>query len=128
MFGYLFSSLSAHNNNEQNNMKRQHTRRENDQCVIMIEGQLFPVQNWSMGGALINTDEQSFGLHDEVGVTIKFKVGEIVRDVTQLARVVRKSRGKIAFEFAPLGHKSYTNFQHIINECVSAQFADSQRA
>ncbi len=128
MFGNIFSSLKAHNNNEQDNAKRQHTRRDNDECIAMIEGQLFPVQNWSMGGTLINADERIFGVSDEVGVTIKFRIGDTVRDITQLARVVRKSRGKIALQFAPLSHKSRASFQHVLNDCISAQFADSQRA
>jgi hypothetical protein len=81
-----------------------------------------------MGGTLIHADERVFGVSDEVGVTMKFKVGDDVRDVTQLARVIRKSRGKIALQFAPLSGKSRTDFQHVLNDCISSQFADSQNA
>jgi hypothetical protein len=128
MFGNLFASLKADNNNEPENVQRQYTRREQDHCIAMIEGKAFPVQNWSMGGTLIHADERVFGVSDEVGVTMKFKVGDDVRDVTQLARVIRKSRGKIALQFAPLSGKSRTDFQHVLNDCISSQFADSQNA
>mgnify|MGYP005653354317 CR=1 FL=1 len=128
MFGNLFASLKADNNNEPENVKREFSRRDQDHCIVMIDGQAFPVQNWSMGGTLIHADERMFGVDDEFGVTMKFKVGEDVRDITQLARVVRKSRGKIAFQFAPLNGKSRTDFQHVLNDCISSQFADSQSA
>lgn len=128
VFGHLFSHLKAKNNNHEHAIKRRHSRREADRCVVIINNNVYPVQNWSMGGTLIRADERLFGMNDEVAVTLKFKLGETIKDISQLAQVVRKSRGRIAFQFPPLSQKSRRTFQQVINDYVTGEFADSYMA
>ena len=128
IFDNLFAGLSAENSNQPKNMQRRHTRREGDSCVVIVNGNIYPVQNWSMGGTLIRADERLFGVNDEIPVTLKFKMGDIVRDVSQLARVVRKTRGRIAFQFPALNKNSRHAFQQVIDSYMTSAFADSHMA
>ena len=47
-------------------------------------------------------------------------------DVPHRARVVRKSRDRVAFEFMPLTEQIRKSFQNVIDDFVAGQFADSQ--
>lgn len=126
MFANIFSSLKAENNNSEFSARRKYTRRTSDQCISVINGQSFPVENWSLGGLVIQGDERTFGLNDHIPITMKFKLSQKIIDIPHTARVVRKSRNKIAFEFAPLNRAIQNNFQTVIDDYVASQFAASQ--
>ena len=128
LFTDLIASLKAENNNSEYEVKRRHTRRDGDHCVAVIDGSIYPVQNWSMGGTLIRADERLFGVNDEIPVTMKFKLGNGIRDIPQLAKVIRKSHGRIALQFAPLTQNTQRVFQRVINDCMSTEFVESQMA
>lgn len=108
--------------------RRRFPRREVDQCVGVIDGQTFPIDNWSAGGLLINADSRMFGVNDTVDVILKFKLSRGVIDVIHKARVVRKSSQKVAFEFAPLTAHVQNMFQNVVDDYVVSKFADSQMA
>lgn len=106
--------------------KRRHPRRETDKCVIEINGQPHPVMNWSIGGVLIQADSRSFGMDNEIDMTMKFKLRDKIIDVNHRGRVVRKTNDSVAFEFLPVSDQIKRNFQNVIDDHVAAQFADSQ--
>ena len=126
MFGRLFSSLKAGNSNEPKTVRRRHTRRDCDRCVTVINGQTYPVENWSLGGVLISSDERTFGLDDIVGMTMRFRLRDEIVDVPHSAKVVRKTKNKVAFQFKPLTQQIRTNFQNVVDDHVASQFAASQ--
>lgn len=126
MFGRLFSSLKADNQNEPHAARRRFTRRDCDQCVTVINGKTYPVENWSLGGVLLNADEREFGAQDEINMTMKFKLQDKIIDVPHAAKVIRKNRNKIAFEFKPLTQQIRSNFQNVVDDYVASQFAASQ--
>ncbi len=126
MFGRLFSSLKADNSNEPHTARRKYTRRDCDRCVTVINGKTYPVENWSLGGVLLSADEREFGPEDEMDITLKFKLRDDIVDVPHAARVIRKSRNKIAFEFKPLTQQIRSNFQNVVDDYVASQFAASQ--
>jgi len=126
MFGRLFSSLKAENNNEPHTARRRYTRRDCDRCVTVINGKTYPVENWSLGGVMLNVDEREFGTLDEVNMTLKFKLRDSIIDVPHAAKVVRKTKSKIAFEFRPLTQQIRSNFQNVVDDYVASQFAASQ--
>ena len=128
MFGTFFSSLSADNSNEEFAARRKYARRETDKCVSVIGGRSYPVVNWSLGGLMIQADERLFGVDDELNVILKFKLSQKIVDVPHRAKVVRKSRNKIAFEFRPLTQQIRNNFQNVVDDYVASQFAESQSA
>lgn len=106
--------------------RRRHTRRSADQCVCEIDGRMFPVQNWSLGGALVFGDDRPFGAGQEVEVTMKFKLRSIIIDIKQKASIIRKSNGLIAMQYTPLSETVKTKFQQVIDDCVAREFAFSQ--
>ncbi|MCC6598442.1 MAG: PilZ domain-containing protein [Alphaproteobacteria bacterium] len=127
MFAGFFSSLIAQNNNVSEAARRRHQRRNCDQCVTIINGRIYPVDNWSLGGAQIIADERNFSLEEEINIILKFKLSEDVIEVPHSARVVRKGRSKVSFAFRPLTQKTHSSFQHVIDDYVTSQFAASQR-
>lgn len=126
MFSNIFSSLKAENNNEEYSARRKFSRRDTDQCISVIKGQAYPVENWSLGGLLIKADERTFAVDDEIPVTLKFKLSQKIIDIPHVARVARKSRNKIAFEFKPLTRNVQNGFQNVIDDYLASQFAASQ--
>ena len=128
MFGTLFAGLKAENTNEQFSTRRRFTRRDCDNSVVIIDGQIYPVENWSMGGVAVNGDTRAFGVNTSVDVTMKFKLSDSVLDLPHTARVVRKTAHRIAFEFEPLTQDMRRGLQSVIDDYVTSRFADSQLA
>lgn len=126
MFGAFFSGLKAENTNEQFSTRRRFSRRSCDSSVVIINGQIYPVENWSMGGVSINSDTRQFGIDDSFDVTLKFKLSERVIDLPHTARVVRKNSQRVGFEFAPLTSAVRKGLQSVVDDYVTARFAESQ--
>lgn len=125
MFGTLFAGLKADNSNDQMSTRRQFSRRSCDKSVVVIDGQIYPVENWSMGGVAINGDTRSFGVNVSVDVTMKFKLSDGVIDLPHTARVVRKTPDSVAFEFEPLPRDMQRGLQTVVDDYVAAKFAAS---
>ena len=126
MFAKVFETLRSHNNNAPPAMRRRHPRRHSDQCATIINGRLFPVENWSFGGLAISGDERVFSPEETCDITLKFKLRDGIIDITHKARVVRRSAHKIAFEFLPLTKAIRRDFQLVVDDFVVRRFADSQ--
>ena len=126
MFGQLFANLKADNNNEPVAARRRYTRRDVDRCVTVINGKTYPVENWSLGGVCITSDEREFGVNDDHEMVIKFKLRDEIVDVPHGGRVVRKGNNKVAFEFRPLTRDTRGRFQNVVDDYVASQFAASQ--
>ena len=80
MFDNLFRSLKADNTNEQGALRRKYSRRDCDQCVIKIGDKTYPVDNWSLGGFMINADSRTFSAKDAVDAVLKFKLSNKIID------------------------------------------------
>lgn len=106
--------------------KRKYQRRECDQCVAEIGGKTYPVMNWSQGGALIFVDERLFAENDNLDVTMKFHIQDRIIPVTNNAQIVRKSNQRIALQFADMTETTRQNFQKVIDDITTREFADSQ--
>ena len=126
MFASLLEAVKTQPQNDQITTKRRHPRRESDKCVVVINGKVHPVENWSMGGVLVHADSRPFGVDNEIDLLLKFKLREKMLDIPHRARVVRKSKDTVAFEFLPINEQIKNNFQNVIDDFVSGQFADSQ--
>ena len=128
MFETLFTTLKHQSKKVHESTKRRFLRRDADKCISVINDKTYPVENWSMGGLLIHGDSRPFGIDNEIDVMMKFKLRDDIIDVPHRARVVRKSRDKVAFEFLPLNGQIRRSFQNVIDDHVVAQFVDSQLA
>lgn len=128
MFEKFFSSFTARSETEvdESKIRRLHPRRSCDSCVSLVNGKIYPVENWSHGGVLLNADDRLFGLNDEVDITMKFKLRGEVMDVPHKAKIIRKNANKIALQFYPISRKIQSAFQKVVDDYVAQQFVDSQ--
>ena len=126
MFENIISTLQLQGEESKDATKRRHERRAQDRCVSVIAGKTYPVENWSQGGVLIFGDTKPFAMNSECDVTLKFKLRDEVMDLPHRARVVRKTKDHVAFEFSPLTQQIKKGFQAVIDDYLAAQFADSQ--
>lgn len=126
MLQTLLSSLKAGASNDAGDTKRRYPRRDIDRCVAMIHGRTFPVENWSLGGVLLNADDRMFGKDQDIDLTIKFKLRNNILDVDHKGTVIRKTNGKVAVQFEPLTHTIKRKMQQVIDDHVAGSFADSQ--
>ena len=126
LFKTLFSILREQRGNDVVSTRRQSTRRIRDKCVSVINKKTYPVENWSTGGLMIYGDSRPFGIDNDINVTMKFKLYDRIIDVSHKARVIRKTHDNVAFEFLPLTRQIRSNFQNVVDDYVTNQFAESQ--
>ncbi|MCB1682714.1 MAG: PilZ domain-containing protein [Rhodospirillales bacterium] len=125
MFGKIFSSFKSKDETDDQS-RRQFARRNGDHCVSVINGKIYPVENWSMGGFLIAADDRLFGVTDAFDVTMKFKLRNSILDIPHSAMVVRKSHNRVALEFKPMTKAIKSHFQQVVDDVISQGFVDSQ--
>lgn len=126
MLHTLLASLRAQTSNDIPQTRRRHQRRECDQCVAIIHGQTFPVQDWSPGGIQITGDERLFSVGRDIEMTLKFKLRNTILDIPVRAQIVRKGTARIAMCFEPLTTAIRRNFQLVVDDYVAGEFASSQ--
>ena len=126
MLQTLLSSLRVDASNDRQETKRRYPRRYVDRCVAVVHGRTFPVENWSLGGLLLQADDRLFGNEEDLGITIKFKLRNNILDINHSATVVRKSNGKVALRLEPLSQTTGHQFQQVIDDSVAEEFAVSQ--
>ncbi len=92
-------------NTDMPSTRRRYERRENDVCMARLNGNSYPVTDWSYGGLLIDTDGRSFNLGHMFDVTLSIKSQNRIWDIEHTASVVRKNDNNVALRFDPLpGH------------------------
>jgi hypothetical protein len=96
---YAFCAAPA---NDMAVSRRDEERRSHDLCVLVIEGHVYPVHDWSAGGILFEAPQSHFKLEQACNMTMKFKLHDRIVDVSHKGEVIRKSRNQIAIQFAPL--------------------------
>lgn len=127
MFNSFIAGLrTAASNTDLPETQRRHPRRASDRCVIVVENQTFPVENWSFGGALMNADERLFSESQMVAATLKFKLRNTILDIPVKGNVVRRNMGRIAIAFEPLDRAIRRTFQQVIDDAIASEFAGSQ--
>ncbi|MGE4313031.1 MAG: PilZ domain-containing protein [Pseudobdellovibrionaceae bacterium] len=106
--------------------KRAYARRTSDRCISEVEGQNFPVEDWSLGGMRLFGDFRTYTIGQEIPVTLKFKVRDQITKVQHAARVVRRSAENMGLQFVPLTQDVRTNLQQVIDDYNAREFANSQ--
>lgn len=107
-------------------ISRQHSRRSGDKCVSMIDGKMYPIENWSEGGVLITADDRLFALGQDVTLDLKFKLRDDMISIHQIGEIVRKNDNKIAVKFHELDKTSLNAFQQVIDDFLTRNFVNSQ--
>jgi len=126
MFKKFVSTLDREESAALSQVKRQHPRRSDDRCVVVVNGQMHPVENWGNGGMQITADERLFSIGQECVFTLKFKLRDDIMEVDHKAKVVRKAPGKIALQFEQLTHPVQNSFQQVVDDYVAQRFVESQ--
>lgn len=127
MFGKIISSFSPGSRDDDDpSTRRRFARRAGDSCVTIIDGRIYPVENWSMGGFMIAADDRLFAVEETFDVTMKFKLRDTILDVPHKANVVRKAQNRVALQFHPMTKVIRDNFQQVVDDFVSRSFIDSQ--
>ncbi len=92
-------------NSDMPSTRRRYDRRANDVCMARLNGNSYPVVDWSYGGLMLDTDGRSFKLGHMFDVTLSIKSQNRIWDIEHTASVVRKSDNSVALRFDPLpGH------------------------
>lgn len=126
MLKQLLDGLQLTTNPDMPVSRRRHTRRACDNCVVIINGTTYPVENWSRGGLLVGGDHRKFMVGEDIDFTIKFKVANGIIEASHKGHVVRKGNLKFAIEFEPLTQTIANKFQQVIDDYITAEFANSQ--
>jgi len=106
--------------------RRNAPRRTSDNCVTLIDGKAYPVENWSKGGLMIQADDRLFSLNAPIHVTLKFRLTDKMIDIPHTGKIIRKMRDKIAIQFEPANNDILNKFKKVIDDCVTREFANSQ--
>lgn len=126
----MFSKTISHSDDQAQTIashtKRTHARRQDDCCVVIVNGQMHPVENWSSGGLLMTADERLYSKEQDCVFTMKFKLRDEISEIDHKATVVRKSPNKVALQFLPLTKAVQSSFQKVIDDFVAQRFAESQ--
>jgi hypothetical protein len=111
---------------DKTSQRRKHERREQDHCVAVLGGKTVPVENWSFGGVLVDSDDRLYAIGQAIEVTLKFKLRNAILEVAHHGTVVRKAAKKVAVSFEPIGTGTRRAFQQVVDDAIAAAFADSQ--
>lgn len=126
MFTKILNNMTGNGDVPMPVSKRKHPRRSCDQCVTVIGERMYPLVDWSMGGIQITGDERLFGVSQQIDIVLKFRTEDRIIDVPHKARVVRKTKNRVAFEFLPLTQNVKRKFQSIIDDFTTREFVESQ--
>ena len=99
--------------------KRKHDRRAADHCVIEMNGQNFPVKDWSYGGVLLMADQRMFALQQNLEFKMKFRTPGEIQTIAHRGAVVRKTKNAIALQFAPLNRDLRQSFQTVVESAAA---------
>lgn len=117
--------MTANNQDIEHNNKRQTPRRKCDQCIGEVNGQNFPVEDWSMGGVKIFGDFRTHKVGGEIPITMKFRLRDTILKIPHVAQIIRKTNDGVALQFQPLTKNARTNFQKVIDDYNIREFAGS---
>lgn len=126
MFNKVISHSESSDQTSPLHSKRKHPRRYEDRCVVIVNGQMHPVENWSKNGLLMTADDRLYGKGQDCMFTMKFKLRDQVIEIDHKAKIARKSSNKVALEFLPLSKDAQSGFQKVVDDFVAQRFAESQ--
>ena len=126
MLETILDTLKISASNDDFDSRRASERREMDNCVGIIDGKTYPIQNWSNGGVMLTGDARLFGMNDIKEIIMKFKLAERVIDVPHRGRVLRKGNNEFVLEFSPLTESVDNKFKMVIDDYNAREFANSQ--
>lgn len=126
MLSFILKKMRSTVSNDDDENRRASPRRRMDHCVGIVDGKTFPIVDWSNGGVLLTGDGKTVSLEEAKDITLKFKLSNEVLAVQHRGRVIRKTNDKFAIRFEPLTRDISQQFQQVIDDYVTREFAGSQ--
>lgn len=126
MLSDILDNMKLSASNDDMDSRRTSERREMDSCIGIIDGQSYPIQNWSNGGVLLQGDDRIFGIDEIKNITIKFKLADRVMDISHSGRILRKGRDKFVLQFSPLTQEIDRKFKYVVDDHLAQEFVNSQ--
>lgn len=126
MLNTILETLRLKTSNDDQDTRRAHERHTDSSCIGIIDGVSYPIENWSKGGIAFIGDDRQFSLADLKDVTMRFKLADRVVDVLHKGHILRKRGDKFVLQFSPLTQNIERQFNHVINDYVTQEFASSQ--
>lgn len=126
MLSAILNKMRSTVSNDDAANRRASPRRVMDQCVGVVDGKTYPIVDWSNGGVLMTGDGKTIGLDEAKDITLKFKLSDSVVAVKHTGKIIRKTKDKFAIRFEPLTRDVAHQFQQVIDDYVTREFAGSQ--
>jgi len=117
-------TLLKSKNIESDSSQNRAVRRSGGQSTVFVNGQEFPIENWSQSGLLFaaNSDEP-FKVGENIDVLIKFNLPYNILNIKHTGCVVRKDQtGEIAAQFQPMSSDIKRKFDRVIDSIIAEGF------
>lgn len=102
-------------NDNKSVQRRRFPRRNNDVCMVNVDGHPFPVVDWSLCGVLFEGDDRLFSAGQTVQMVLRFKVNDTIEDVKIIGEIVRKNARYVATQFKQIPSKVEQALHRVID-------------
>ena len=116
----ILNALQSATNDNRETTRRRFPRRMTDTSVVTVDGTTYPVEDWSQCGVLFDADGRDFAAGDEHAAVMKFRMSDVVTEITVKARVIRTGKRKVALEFFDMPKKAANAFAKVIDDAIAA--------
>ena len=99
--------------------RRRFPRREQDVCMVNVDGHPYPVVDWSQCGVLFEADTRPFSEGQTVNMILRFKTDRGIEDIKVTGEIVRKNTRAVATQFTNLPETTYQSFEQVIKQSVA---------
>ena len=104
------------NDNITTTQRRRFPRRDQDICMVNVDGHPFPVVDWSQCGVLFEGDSRPFSEGQHVNMILRFKVGNTIEDIKITGEIVRTNSRTIATTFTSVPETVLQSFDQVIQK------------
>lgn len=106
-------------NDNTDNQRRRFPRRDQDVCMVNVDGHPYPVTDWSQCGVLFEGDTRAFTEGQTINMILRFKVGNEIEDVKISGEVVRTNSKFVATTFSEVPETTLKSFEKVIQTSVA---------
>ncbi len=106
-------------NDNTTNQRRRFPRREQDICMVNVDGHPYPVLDWSQCGVLFEGDTRVYTKGQKVSLILRFKLNNAIEDIKIIGEVVRTNAKTVATQFTEIPETIQKSFEKVINSSVA---------
>lgn len=110
---------SSNANDNTTNQRRRFPRRDQDVCMVNVDGHPYSVMDWSQCGVLFTGDTRAFTEDQKINMILRFKMGNEIEDVKITGKVVRTNSKSVATTFDSVPETTLKSFEKVIESSVA---------